>query len=152
MTDATPWLDAEQQHTWRTLLAVNAQLSPALGRELQRGSELSLPDFDVLVQLTESDVGRIRVAGLATALQWERSRLSHHVKRMERRGLVQREECGDDGRGAWVVLTQVGREAIERAAPDHVRTVRRLVFDALSAEEVRALGAIIDKVLVQLAK
>jgi len=150
MTARTPWLDDDQQRTWRSWLAANAQLWPAVGRDLQRDSQLSLPDFDVLVQLTESDEGRVRVAGLARALQWERSRLSHHVSRMERRGLVQREECADDGRGAWVVVTSAGRSAIEQAAPEHVRTVRRLVFDALSADEVRALGAILDKVRARL--
>jgi DNA-binding MarR family transcriptional regulator len=148
--DGMPWLDERQQHVWRSWLAMTSRLPAALNRQLQRDSELSLQDFDVLVQLTDVTEGRVRVSVLATALGWERSRLSHHVTRMVRRGLVVREECGDDGRGAFVVLTSAGRVAIEGAAPDHVRTVRRLVFDALSPAEVDALGSITAKVLARL--
>lgn len=150
MDPDAPWLTARQQQTWRDWLALSARLPAALHRELQSDSELSLQDFDVLVQLTDTPDGRVRVSELAAALQWERSRLSHHVTRMAGRGLVEREECADDGRGAFVVLTDAGRAAIERAAPGHVRTVRRLVFDALSEQEVDALAGITAKVLAAL--
>ena len=149
-TDDTPWLDDRQQQVWRAWLRVGSRLPAALNRQLQRDSELSLQDFDVLVQLTDVDEGRVRVTALAAALGWERSRLSHHVTRMERRGLVAREECDDDGRGAFVVLTPAGRAAIERAAPGHVRTVRSLVFDALAPAEVDALGDALAAVLDRL--
>lgn len=139
---AWPWLDQEQQTVWRAWLDVAARLPAALHRDLQADSDLSLPDFDVLVQLTEHPEGRMRASALAHALAWERSRLSHHVGRMERRGLLAREECDDDGRGAWVVVTDGGRAAIERAAPAHVATVRDLLFDALTPEQVSELGAI----------
>ena len=108
-----------------------------------------MPDFEVLVHLTDSPDGRMRVTDLARLLQWERSRVSHHVTRMESRRLVQRVECAEDGRGAFVVITLQGRAAIEQAAPCHVDTVRRLVFDALNPEEVDALATIIDKALAQ---
>jgi DNA-binding MarR family transcriptional regulator len=152
MTPDSPWLTDEQQRVWRRWLAVHDQLPAALHRELQADSDLSLQDFDVLVKLTDAVEGRVRVSELATALHWERSRLSHHVKRMQGRGLVRREECADDGRGAFVVLTAAGRAAIERAAPGHVRTVRRLLFDALSDQELEALAAITGKVLTQLER
>jgi DNA-binding MarR family transcriptional regulator len=145
-----PWLDDAQQSLWRQWLAVQARLPAALHRRLLADSGLSLPDFDVLVQLTDVADGRLRVLELATALQWERSRLSHHVKRMEARGLVEREECVDDGRGAYVVLTEAGRAAITAAAPDHVRTVRRLVFDALDESDLRALDRITSRVLARI--
>ena len=148
--DGTPWLDDRQQQAWRAWLAMGSRLPAALNRQLQRDSDLSLQDFDVLVQLTDVEDGRVRVSALAAALGWERSRLSHHVTRMERRGLVAREECGDDGRGAFVVLTPEGRAAIEAAAPGHVRTVRSLVFDALTPAEVASLEAITAKVLGRL--
>lgn len=90
------------------------------------------------------------MSDLAGALDWERSRLSHHIKRMAGRGLVEREECLDDGRGAFIVLTPAGRTAIERAAPAHARTVRELVFDALSDEELDTLGGVIDKLVTRL--
>jgi DNA-binding MarR family transcriptional regulator len=150
MTDESPWLPEDAQHLWRHWLRLNALLPAALHRELQADAELSLPDFDVLVQLTDSPDGRVRVSDLARGLHWERSRVSHHVTRMERRSLVRREECRDDGRGAWVVLTEVGRSAIEQAAPAHVATVRRLVFDALTPHEVEVMAGAIDKVLSRL--
>jgi DNA-binding MarR family transcriptional regulator len=146
----TPWLDADEQRLWRRWLRLNALLPGELQRELQADAGLSLPDFDVLVQLTDRPDGKVRVGDLARALNWGRSRVSHHVTRMERRGLVEREDCVDDGRGAFVVLTQQGRVAIELAAPEHVRTVRRLVFDALGPEELKVMGKVVDKVLARL--
>lgn len=146
----TAWLTEKQQHIWRQWLAANALLPAALHRDLQTNAGLSLPDFEVLVQLTESPQNRTRVTDLARALSWEKSRASHHLTRMERRGLIQREECHDDGRGAFVVLTPEGRTAIERAAPGHVRTVRSLVFDALTDTEAEALQSALGKVLTRL--
>jgi DNA-binding MarR family transcriptional regulator len=144
------WLTAEEQRVWRRWLTLNAQLSATLQRELQDDAGLSTQDYEVLVHLTDSPEGRMRVTDLARLMQWERSRVSHHVTRMERRRLVQRVECAEDGRGAFVVITLQGRAAIEQAAPGHVNTVRRLVFDVLSPEEVDSFGAIIDKALAQL--
>ena len=144
------WLTAEEQRVWRRWMTLNAQLSATLQRELQDDAGLSTQDYEVLVHLTDNPEGRMRVTDLARLMQWERSRVSHHVTRMERRRLVQRVECAEDGRGAFVVITPQGRAAIEQAAPGHVNTVRRLVFDALSPEEVDSFGAIIEKALAQL--
>lgn len=149
MSTEIPWLTGKQQRLWRRWLTLNALLPAALHRELQVDSGLSLPDFEVLVQLTDIPEGRVRVNDLARALHWERSRLSHHITRMERRDLIKREECPNDKRGAFVVLTRAGRTAIEQAAPAHVRTVRRLVFDALTEEDTDALAAVVDKVLAR---
>ena len=129
---------------------MNAQLPVELHRQLQASSGLSLQDFDVLVRLTDTAQGRVRVTDLANALHWERSRLSHHIKRMEDRGLIEREECPDDRRGAFVVLTGTGRTAIQAAAPQHVRTVRELVFDSLTDHDLKALARFTDKVLSRL--
>lgn len=150
MTTDDPWLTAQQLRVWRRWLAVNAELPAVLHRRLQAESGLSLPDFEVLVQLTDTPRGRVRVSDLADALQWERSRLSHHVKRMESRGLVLREGCPDDGRGAFVVLTPAGRTAIDQAAPPHARTVKALFFAPLSEAELEALDSITEKVLASL--
>jgi DNA-binding MarR family transcriptional regulator len=144
------WLTAEEQRVWRRWMTLNAQLSATLQRELQDDAGLSTQDYEVLVHLTDDPEGRMRVTDLARLMQWERSRVSHHVTRMERRRLVQRVECAEDGRGAFVLITPQGRAAIEQAAPGHVNTVRRLVFDVLSPEEVDSFGAIIDKALAQL--
>jgi DNA-binding MarR family transcriptional regulator len=144
------WLTAREERVWRRWLTLNARVSATLHRELQDDAGLSMPDFEVLVHLTDSPEGRIRVTDLARLLQWERSRVSHHVTRMARRRLVQRVECAEDGRGAFIVITPQGRAAIEQAAPGHVSTVRRLVFDILSPEEVDAFATIIERVLAQL--
>jgi DNA-binding MarR family transcriptional regulator len=144
------WLTEEEQRVWRRWMTLNAQLSATLQRELQDDAGLSTQDYEVLVHLTDEPEGRKRVTDLARLMQWERSRVSHHVTRMEGRRLVQRVECAEDGRGAFVVITPQGRAAIEQAAPGHVNTVRRLVFDALSPEEVNAFATIIEKALTQL--
>ena len=146
----TRWLDDREQAAWRGYLAMQARLHAELHRRLQADSSLSIADFDVLVALTDRPEQRLRVLELAEALQWEKSRLSHHLARMQKRGLVTREDCADDGRGNFVVLTDDGRAAIERAAPAHVETVRELVFDALSDDDVDALSRIADAVRARL--
>jgi DNA-binding MarR family transcriptional regulator len=150
MSSDVRWLTAEEERLWRQWLTLNSRLSAALQKQLHDDAGLSMPDFEVLVHLTDSPEGRVRVTDLARLLQWERSRVSHHVTRMESRHLVQRVECAEDGRGAFIVITPQGRSAIEQAAPGHVTTVRRLVFDALSPEELDAFAKIIDKALAQL--
>lgn len=146
MADDSGWLSAGEQLLWRHWLRLNATLPGVLHRELQDAG-LSLSDYEVLVKLTDTPAGRVRVTDLAREVNWERSRLSHHVTRMERRGLVQRTQCQDDGRGAWVLLTSAGRSAIERAAPGHARAVRRMVFGGLSAEELTVMTTVINRVL-----
>ncbi|MEU8054263.1 MarR family winged helix-turn-helix transcriptional regulator [Micromonospora harpali] len=143
----TRWLDDDQQRAWRAYLRMQAELAARLGRQLQADSGLSFADYGVLVQLAEAPDGRLRPFALQRDLQWEQSRLSHHLGRMQRRGLVDREECPQDARGAFVVLTAAGRAAIEAAAPAHVDTVRRLVFDQLDPDEVRALERIATRVV-----
>ncbi|HET6501251.1 MAG TPA: MarR family transcriptional regulator [Amycolatopsis sp.] len=141
------WLTETEQQTWRGFLAMQAQLGAQLNRQLQADSQLSESDFAVLVALTDRPDARVRVLELARELEWEKSRLSHHLGRMRRRGLITRQECPSDARGAFVVLTRAGREAIEAAAPPHVETVRRLVFDALTAEQIATFGEITQRVL-----
>jgi DNA-binding MarR family transcriptional regulator len=141
------WLDDREQRAWRGYVAMQARLHARLNRRLQDESGLSLTDFDVLVALTDRADVRMRVHELADTLQWERSRLSHQLSRMQRRGLVEREDCEDDARGAFVVLTAQGRQAIERAAPPHVEAVRELVFDGLDGDQVDALARIAEIVL-----
>src|SRR3954462_7846393 len=145
------WLTDDEQRAWRGLVQMTSRLDARLNRELQQSSGLSLADYDVLVLLTEAPDGRLRMFELVDDLQWEQSRLSHHVARMQRRGLVSREECTTDKRGAFVVLTDAGRDAIEKAAPPHVDAVRRLVFDGLSGEQVAMLEAFVGRVLSRLA-
>jgi len=150
---STPrWLDDGEQRAWRGFLDMYAQLTLELGRRLQRDTDLSTADYGVLVHLSEAPDHELRAFELGDALRWEKSRLSHQLKRMEQRGLVQRRTCPTDARGAHVALTEQGRHAIERAAPAHVEEIRRLLFDALTAEQVGQLTAIADAVLANLAR
>ena len=145
------WLTEEEQRAWRGLLRMTSQLNARANRLLQEEYGISLADYEVLVALSEAPEGRLRVFEVADALAWEQSRVSHQLARMQRRGLITREGCATNARGAFAVLTTVGRGAIERAAPAHVEQVRQLVFDELSHEQVSALTEITTRVLDRLA-
>ena len=150
MDDDSPWLDDRQQRLWRGWVALSSRLPAELHRQLQADSGLSLQDFEVLVHLTDSAEGRARVTDLADCAGWERSRLSHHVTRMAKRGLVERQECCDDGRGAFVAGTATAGAAIERAAPQHARAVRELVFASLTDDELDTVTRFSERVLSRL--
>src|SRR5580698_7182040 len=126
------WLSADEQRTWRTYLQMSSLLPAALNRQLQQDCGLTLPEYEVLVALSEAAEQRLRPFQVCEALNWEQSRLSHQLTRMERRGLVSRRECEADGRGAFIELAAAGADAIGAAAPRHVAAVRRLIFDQLS--------------------
>ena len=151
MDHMTRWLTDSEQRAWRGYQAVQAQLSARLNRQLQTDSGLSLADYEVLVALTDRPEGRLRVFELAEALQWEQSRLSHHLARMQQRGLVNRRACRDDRRGSYVLVTAAGRRAIEAAAPGHVEAVRRLFFDGLSPDQVELVELLSSRILARLA-
>ncbi|GAA0969089.1 MarR family winged helix-turn-helix transcriptional regulator [Actinocorallia libanotica] len=146
----TRWLSDEEQRLWRDFLRMHTDLWAVVGRDLQSGSGLSPGDFEVLVHLTDSAGHRLRVTELARAMRWERSRLSHQLSRMEKRGLILRQECPEDARGAFVVLTPEGLGAIESAAPSHVETVRRVLFDVLAPHQLDALADVCATVLAEL--
>ena len=145
------WLTDEEQQAWRGLLRMTSQLNARMNRQLQDEYGISLADYDMLVVLSEAPEGRLRVFEVAGALTWEQSRVSHQLARMLRRGLITRVGCATDARGAFAVLTEAGRAAIERAAPAHVEQVRQLVFDGLSPGQVAALTEITTGVLDRLA-
>jgi DNA-binding MarR family transcriptional regulator len=144
------WLDARKAHVWRTFLDMQRELMGALERQNLRDSGLSGAEYALLVPLSTAPDGLLRARELGSELGWDRSRLSHQVSRMEKRGLVVREECETDARGAMVRLTPVGRNAIEAAAPPHVETVRRYFFDLMSDDELTTMSAVFDRVLAGL--
>lgn len=123
-----------------------------LSRRVQADSGMSASDYIVLASLTERGGGRMRFLDLANLVEWEKSRMSHQVRRMTKRGLVAREECPDDGRGAFIVATPAGYKAIEEAAPVHVEHVRRLFIEALTQEELDTLARISNRVLEHMKK
>lgn len=128
------WLTQPEKALWRDYVAIQGRLHLEIQRDLKANSSLTEPEFEVLVHLSESD-WPLRMTTLADALQWERSRLSHQVTRMVKRGLVQRTGCPTDGRGAFVSVTDGGMREIEKAAPHHVATVRREFLDRLSEQD-----------------
>lgn len=130
---------------------MQGQLRARVASQLQRETGLSEADYEVLVNLSEAPDGRLRPSELGGATLWEKSRISHHVTRMEARGLVERRPCPTDKRGALVVLTPAGRSAIERAAPTHVEHVRAAFIDVLTPAQLDALAEISDIVLTKLA-
>ena len=144
------WLNPQEAQAWRQFLRMSSRLRRQLGAELQRTTKLSAADYEVLVNLSEAPDGRLRPSQLGGAIDWEKSRLSHHVSRMEQRGLVKRVACKTDARGAWVAITAGGRRAIEKAAPDHVEQARQLFFDALTPAQLDALTEISEAVLSKL--
>ncbi|MFH9089841.1 MarR family transcriptional regulator [Streptomyces sp. Ru62] len=121
------------------------------GRSLQSEFGLSATDYTVLAELTRAPDDQLRVMELAKVLGWEKSRVSHHLSRMVKRGLLTREDCADDGRGAYVAVTPAGRAAIEAAAPRHVEDVRRLFLDHLTPGQIVLLAEITDTVIEKIS-
>ncbi|MFD9192272.1 MarR family winged helix-turn-helix transcriptional regulator [Streptomyces phaeochromogenes] len=152
MTETSRWLTDAEQHAWRSFVRLQDRLLGRLGREMQAESGLSSADYGVLVELTEVPEGRLRVLELARALEWEKSRMSHHLNRMAKRGMIVREDCSTDARVAFVAVTPAGREALEAAAPRHVEAVRGLFVDPLTPAELAMLAQISNRILDQLEK
>ena len=140
MGGMTRWLSEEEQRFWRGWLAASMLLPERLNRDLQEQHGLTGTDYQVLVELSESPERRMRMSTLAERTQLSRSRLSHQIDRMTRAGLVTRQECAQDGRGMFAVLTEQGWETIVAAAPDHVDSVRRHLVDRLTPEQFAAFG------------
>ncbi|MEO3862552.1 MarR family transcriptional regulator [Acrocarpospora sp. B8E8] len=143
------WLSPAEQSAWRAHLAAHRLLTHRLDRELQEHG-LSFNDYEILVNLSESPDRRMRMSDLADATIQSRSRLSHQISRMEAAGLVTRENCEDDRRGTFAVLTGKGWDTIQRVAPDHVAGVRRHFIDLLTPAQVAELDEIYTPVIAKL--
>ncbi|MFG1868545.1 MarR family winged helix-turn-helix transcriptional regulator [Micromonospora arborensis] len=157
MTEATPARRAGRQlptsdelRIWRDFIETTAALSSRLESRLQNDSSLSTGDYAVLLALSEADGQAMRSSALAAHIGWERSRLSHHLGRMERRGLIRRQECATVPRGAEVLLTPVGSEAFRGATFPHLRAIRELFLDALTPDQVLVAGEITAALRVHL--
>src|SRR6476620_7683742 len=146
----TRWLNPAEARAWRALQSFGTPLAAALNRQLMADSALSSADYQVLVVLSETPGGSLRAGELGRATGWEKSRLSHHIKRMEARRLVERQDCVTDGRGLLVAITDNGRRAIEDAAPGHVQAVRKFVIDILTPEQLAVLAVVGEAVGVSL--
>jgi DNA-binding MarR family transcriptional regulator len=145
------WLDEHEQEAWRSLMTMQDGLSEFIERQLRTRCGLSTADYQVLAHLSDAPEGRLRQFELGGLLRWEKSRLSQHLGRMEKRGLVSRERCLTDQRGAVVAITPQGSALIKAAAPQHVADVRDVLIDHLTATERAMLVTIGDKVRERLA-
>jgi DNA-binding MarR family transcriptional regulator len=141
------WLTAEEQQAWVALAGLVIKLPGALDAQLQRDSELSLFEYFVLSSLSISPERTRRMSELATIVNGSLSRLSNVVKRLERRGWVRREPCPGDGRIIHAILTDAGWDHLVDAAPGHVRTVRRILFEPLSPEEIETVRAVSERIV-----
>ena len=137
---------------WRRYRDANQLLDLAIERQLQRDAAMSQSDYSVLVSLSEAEGGGLRARDLGAALGWDRSRVSHQVRRMEGRGLVSKNECAEDGRGTVVSLTDEGAQAIGSVAPKHVEKVRELFIDVVDEDEVRLLTEIYERVVARIGE
>lgn len=140
---ARPRLTSRELAVWRALLDTTAELRTIMGARLQQDCGLSPGDYQVLLALSEAPGRRLRSSDLAAAIDWERSRLSHHLARMQRRGLIRRDDCATDSRGAEVSTTEAGAGIFRRATAPHARAIKQHFADALSAEQVDALEDIL---------
>jgi DNA-binding MarR family transcriptional regulator len=145
------WLDERQQRVWLAYIRVQLRLAYEMNRQLA-DSGLSLPDYDVLTALSVADGGRMPITVLAAHIGWERSRVSHHVRRMSTRGLVTCGLSAADRRVTEVTLTAQGRQALEEAAPGHVDLVRRLFFGGLPEDLVGPLSEALESVYANIIK
>lgn len=141
------WLDEREARAWRGYVRMRWLLDLRISRDLARDTGLSDADYTVLVVLSESSDHRLRLIELAGRMLWSKSRLSHHLDRMERRGLVRREEHADNSRATDAVLTTDGLRVIDKAAPMHVESVRRHFIDLLTDDQIDALGDATENVI-----
>lgn len=145
-TTETLWLDADQQRSWRAYLVGTTLLMDRLDRELREQHRLSLPEYEIMVRLSEAEGHRLRMAMLADSVSHSRSRVTHTVTRMELAGLVVRDACLSDGRGVEAVLTDHGLRALAEAASTHVSGVRRLLVDLVDEDDFEAVGRVFNAV------
>lgn len=141
------WLTDEEQRLWRSILNAKRAVDRSIDLQLQESLDISTADFSVLVVLSEAENNVVRMRTLCESLDWDRSRMSHQITRMERRGLVTKERCACDNRGIDVTLTEHGRHVIEKAAPNHVKLVRHVVFDVLGENiDFQGISAVLDRI------
>jgi len=149
-TTATPWLTAEQQKVWRSFLGGTTVLMDRLDRDLRTTHGLSMPEYEILVRLSEAPGRSIRMAELANAVAHSRSRVTHTIARLEREGIVMRGQCSDDGRGVSAVLTDHGFSVLEEAAHTHVQGVHDYLIENADPADFEAMGRVMQSVVEQL--
>ncbi|MEI6216695.1 MAG: MarR family transcriptional regulator [Actinomycetes bacterium] len=143
------WLNPREMKAWRSYIIASRRLLEALDADLE-GHDLSMSDYEVLAQLSDAPGRKMRMSELAEIALISKSRLSHRMKVMEEAGWVKREECLEDKRGYFAVMTDRGWKAIVKAAPEHVASVRHRFVDHLTSKDQEDLAKIFDRVQGQL--
>lgn len=144
------WLDPLEARAWRGFRRIITLMPPRIERDLRVDAQLSVADYEVLSNLSEQENHSYRLMDLAERLLWSRSRLSHHLERMEARNLITRRSSPEDGRGAVAELTEHGLATIVAAAPSHVASVRSHFIDLLTPSELEVLGDLSERVVAHL--
>lgn len=141
------WLDQDEMRLWRLILAANRHLDRAMEESLQSHDGMSTSEYAVLVALSDAESHQLRLRDLCEELEWDRSRTSHQITRMVKRGLVEKVRCVGDARGVLVEITEYGQESLRRAVPEHVETVRQIVFDHLNYEDIPQITRFLEGVI-----
>ncbi len=142
--------DDVKDRAWRVFLSANVQLMERLDQELQQRSHLNLTDYEILSVLSEAPDRRLRMSDLARQVLVSRSRLTYRVDRLAEVGFVTREECEDDRRGLWAILTEEGGNALSAAKSGHDRDINNWFFDQMSDEELATLSNVMSRIEAKL--
>ena len=134
------WLNESEMRAWLEFLRAHAELVYRLDRELEANHGLSLAEYEVMAFLSEAPNGRMRPSELARQSRISPSALTRRIDRLEKRGLVCREHCPDDARGAYAVLRPEGLDRLVAAAPTHVQGVRAHFVDRLDPAQLELLA------------
>jgi len=143
------WLNEYEQSTWRSFLAMQRLLRDTLERQLQRDASMPMTYYIILAMLSEAPERTLRMTDLALIAGTSQSQLSHAASRLEESGWIERRRCETDKRGYLATLTDSGFDVLRAASPSHVESVRSVLFDAITPEQVEQLRAIADAVLAK---
>ena len=150
VANAPRWLTPEERRAWLALYAVATRLTPTLDADLFKRARITLFDYHVLAMTSEAPGRALPMSELAARSNASLSRLSHVVKKLEGRGWMERTPSADDARVTMAALTDEGMAALAGLAPDHVRTVRDLVFDGLDDRDVEDLERVGRRILARI--
>lgn len=146
-TSEPRWLNEEEMRLWRSILAASRKLERTMEVSLQNNDGMSSSEYAVLVELADVEDNQLRLRELCARLEWDRSRASHQITRMVKRGLVRKVRCVGDARGVVVEITEDGKDRLAAAVPSHVETVRQMLFDVLDYKDIKKLQKFYEALL-----
>jgi DNA-binding MarR family transcriptional regulator len=133
----TKLLSPQELRVWHAFKLMGEDVMDRVGRDITQATELSGPDFGVLSRLALRSNGEMRQQTLAESMGWDKSRLSHHLTRMQRKKLIERRDA--DNRTVLVVLTKLGRQKLDAAHPVQAESVRRNLLSRLSSQQIETI-------------